>query len=979
MMVGTMRLCTLGGLALVGLDFANPKPLLLLAYLAVEGPSERRHLAQLFWPGTINPLGNLSTALARLRGAHPDLVGADGVRAWTTVSADVRDLLDALDRGDPLAAIGLYRGRFLDGVHPGEASVELEAWLYERREALGERLAQALLTVAERAAAAGDFTEAGARATAAYLLSGAPEPTPDDLERLHTLLRAADLTLAADVRRESEGYGLTLDLSPARAREALRNTTTSAATSEAALPRPPTPFVGREEELATLATLLERHEGRLVTLVGPGGIGKTRLAIEAATRRRRAYRDGIVYASLVDVDAPEHLVYALTEAFGVSLEGGDAPHRRLIEQLRGRDTLLVLDNLEHLLGGTQLIAELLEAASGVTILATSRVRLGLLREQLIEIAGLRYPEADADGDEGYDAVALLTTRIGLVRPDPPPSRADRAAIARICRLVGGMPLALELAAGWLRTLTLDAVADEIESGLDLLRTTAHDMPARFRSIRAVFDRSWQLLDDAERSALARLSVFRGGFRRDAAAAVADADLGLLAQLIDRSLLSRNGERYVQHPLLLEYGRERLAADPDDQRRTRNRHADYAFAFIASRERGRWGTDVPELLAEYDAELENLRAAWRWAIAAARSDDLQRSTEAFMWYFDIRTRLQDGVDHFGEAVDAFDRGAPEHRSALGSILALQGHLLYRQGRQDAATRLAERGLALGRSLGDTEAIMNALFVLGTAAELRGDYPNARRSHQEALVITRELDRPYLMIAMKNLANVEWALGQLDRARALFTEALALSRQQGNPLGVVIVLSHFGALTLLTDGPDAARPLLHEGLDLAREIGFVHEISNLQRSLAQAAFADGDLSQARTLLTEALERARETGYRTAEALTLTALGRLAAKQDGRDEAERCYRRSLAIAWENREIPSALETLLRYSTDITDANEQVSARLDLIVRHPASPHRVRVEAWRRAAGSGEPPDTASGDAEAATTELGRLLAAISSTPPT
>ncbi len=307
--------------------------------------------------------------------------------------------------------------------------------------------------------------------------------------------------------------------------------------------------------------------------------------------------------------------------------------------------------------------------------------------------------------------------------------------------------------------------------------------------------------------------------------------------------------------------ERLAETPEEQRQTLDRHGAYYIGFIRDREPERWGTKVPELLVEFD--LENLRAAWRWAVASRWLTELQQSAEAFMWYSDIRTRYQDGIDTYTHAEEHLDENDPEQRPVLSEILTNQSHLLYRQGQLDEATRQAERGLAIGEPLGERNSIMNAAFVLGTVAELKGDYPKAKGYHQKAIAVAKAVDRPETAIAMKNLANVELALGNYQRAQDLFSEALALCRRRDNPLGVALTLSNMGGLTLLTEGPHEAQALLEEGLELAQAIGFRTEIPYLLRNLAAAAYDLEAFDEAEALCREALDIARENGTRTGEA--------------------------------------------------------------------------------------------------------------------
>jgi len=382
------------------------------------------------------------------------------------------------------------------------------------------------------------------------------------------------------------------------------------------LPVPLTRFVGRDWELARVQELLEDPVRRLVTLVGPGGIGKTRLAVQAASVRQDRSRDGVVFVSLVGTaparpeEAADLVVANLAAALGVSLAVPRDPLELLCDHLAARELLLVLDNLEQLPDAAKVVARLLERAAGVKLLVTSRRRLGLEGECLVEVAGLPYPPSE-DKDLGdYAAVQLFQDHARLIRPARRPA-ADED-VGRICRLVAGVPLAIELAARWARSVTPAVIADRLAGDLDLLATSAPDVERRHRSLRAVIDWSWQLLTGDERRVLARLSVLRGGFDLDAAAAVAGATLPLLAGLVDHSLVEVGEDgRYAIHDLLRQYAAERLAADPAEESETRRRHAEHYAALLPAPAEALVGGG-PSL----DVEVENLRAATAWLIGHA---------------------------------------------------------------------------------------------------------------------------------------------------------------------------------------------------------------------------------------------------------------------------------------------------------------------------------------------------------------------------
>ncbi len=302
------------------------------------------------------------------------------------------------------------------------------------------------------------------------------------------------------------------------------------------LPAESTPFIGRREELAEIKSQFEGT--RLLTLVGPGGIGKTRLALKYAEGATKDFRDGTFFVSLAPISSVDQLNQTIAEALKVPLATHENPQQQLLRYLQKKQLLLLMDNFEHLLVGVDILNEILKSAPGVRILATSRERLNLHTETMLQICGMAYPFQNGSKDIlDYDAATLFTQSASKVRPGFAPSAEELGQIANICQIVQGMPLAIELAAAWLQILSIDEISEELERGFDILSTDVRDAPERHRSIRAVFDHSWRLLNPAEQKIFKYLSVFRGGFTRDAAQQVSGASLQQLMDLVNKSFLS----------------------------------------------------------------------------------------------------------------------------------------------------------------------------------------------------------------------------------------------------------------------------------------------------------------------------------------------------------------------------------------------------------------------------------------------------------
>jgi predicted ATPase/DNA-binding CsgD family transcriptional regulator len=417
-------------------------------------------------------------------------------------------------------------------------------------------------------------------------------------------------------------------------------------------PPQPTPFVGREEEIASLQGYLADPTCRLLTLVGPGGIGKTRLALEVA--RSLAFADGVRFVDLQPVNTSEVLINAIANTLGLLLSGPEGPRRQLLSYLSTHEMLLLLDNFEQLLDCVDLLADILTIAPNIKLLVTSREALNLQEEWLWQVGGLQVPDHPAVTNIGsYSAVQLFAERVRRTRQDFALT-GQEASVTHICQLVEGLPLALELAAGWTKALSCAEIVDEIQRGLDFLKTNKRNMPQRHQSMQAVFDHSWRLLTESERQAFSQLSVFRGGFRREAAEQVAGADLSTLAGLMDKSFLRVSaGGRYEIHELMRQYGDEHLKATPDAKRETQHRHCAYYAAFLYQRQVTLRGPQQARALDEIEAELDNIRATWEWAVEHGMADEIRQSMHSLYVFCHIRAHAPECERLFDLAIHHFN--------------------------------------------------------------------------------------------------------------------------------------------------------------------------------------------------------------------------------------------------------------------------------------------------------------------------------------
>ena len=733
---------------------------------------------------------------------------------------------------------------------------------------------------------------------------------------------------------------------------------------------PPTPLVGRAAELAELAALLADPSCRLVTLTGPGGIGKTRLSIETASRHAAAFSDGAAFVPLAAVATPDLVAPAIANALGFDFYGTSDPASQLRDYLRDKSLLLVLDNFEHLIAGpadgagqsADLLVDIVQHSPGVKLIVTSRERLNLQGEWVFELHGLSLPRSEQvpDFDE-IGAVALFLQAARRARAGFTITPAERACVARICRLVEGMPLAIELAAAWVRVLPCNEIAAEIERTIDFLAASARDVPARHRSLRAVFEHSWNLLADDERATLLTLSVFRGGFRREAAEWVAGATLPLLTALVDKSLLRRSGSgRYDLHELVRQYAAAQLESDLGQHAAVRDRHSGYYLTLVQHREkllkRARQRAVIDELVTEID----NIRLAWEWAARHARASDLRRALRGLSWFYELRSWFAEGEAMMASAVQALsskrtanetgeteaisaDHGA-ERTTALGQLMTFEGWFRFRQGRYGPARELLEAALALLERSGDQAALADGLTIMGWAVTHMGDYEHARAHLRRGLELARAIDEPWMIVlALGGLGMTAGALGDYVEAERLCRQGLETALALGSVRAVAFSISTLSSAALALGQIEEAQTLLRASFATSSTIGDYWGIGSALTQLGLIALAQKDHAEAQYMFNEALATFREIGDRWSMARVLVFLGSTAAALDDRREAWRAYREAWRIATEAQVPPLALDALLGLA-GLAAAHGDAALPAELLAyvsSHPAAGQSTRVRA--------------------------------------
>lgn len=892
-MTGT--LCLVGNPAIVREGRRVPLPperrWQLVVLLALRRDwMQRAELAALLWPELARDLAatNLRKVLFRLRGtAAEDAIETDGplLRARLQTDVDAFDL--AVREGAAAEALAAHRGELLLGFDE-DGNAGWTDWLRNERERWRRRWrAAALQRLAQPLAA-----DEGIALSAAML-----EADPLDEAALQAQMRhLAAAGQAAQAREVYRAFARRLEqdlgVPPGAALRQLHEQLQSPA--PAAVPQAAgadDAYVGRTVEQRRIVELMQRPECRLLAVVGPGGVGKTRL-VRRTLGAGTAFGDGTVFVSAEEVDGAGALVSKLARALDVPVRRGDDPLEALSAHLRPRRLLLVLDNFEALaVGAAPLLQQWLDDAPGLKIVVTSRERLALASQWALPLDGLPCPEPeDADRLEDFDASHLFIAAARRADPALDPA-AERMAIVDICRQVDGLPLALELAAAWTRMMRCDAVARELRAGTDLLRAANPAFPSRQASLEAVFEQSWRLLGALERQALARLSVFRGAFTVDAARAVAAAALPVLGALADKSLLRKDGSRMSLHPLVQQFAARQLDAVEGDAARAA--HARHFRDRLAEDQEAVRGGD-PEALRRLDEAFDNCCLAVQWLAAHGPTAGLATAAWALADHAEHRAQPQRGLRLLQAALQA--PAVADDPPVRARLLAHAAQHQYRADRFADAASMARDALAGGAEADDADrqTARVALSVLGASALRLGHLEDAR-SHYRALLELAGGEAPIRDRArtLDHLALVEKRLGRTAEALALSQQAIALQRRLGDIAVLALGLNNLASLQLARGDLEAAGPVLSEALALARQAGLPATQALVLANLCDLAEARGDLDAAWQHGTRARELGEAHGQRPVLCWVLAALGTVASRRGDRSVARASIARSCGIA--------------------------------------------------------------------------------------
>jgi predicted ATPase/DNA-binding CsgD family transcriptional regulator len=661
-----------------------------------------------------------------------------------------------------------------------------------------------------------------------------------------------------------------------------------------------TPLIGREQEIQALCAILRQPERRLVTLIGPGGVGKTRLSLQAADHLLADFDDGVYFIPLASIRASDLVITAISRVLEIKETGEQALFARLEATLQDKQMLLVLDNFEQVLPAAPLLSTLLAACPRLTILVTSRAVLRIRGEYEFSVPSLQLPDLAhlpvSETLSHYASVALFQERAQAVKADFRVTPANARAIAEICVRLDGLPLALELAAARIKLLSPQALLGRLEHRLAILTGGGRDAPERQQTLRKTIEWSYDLLDAEEQRLFRCLCAFVGGCALEALESVYAALYGTLfsvfdgiASLLDKSLLSlreQNSEepRVMIMETIREYGLEMLAASGEMERVLQEhtvyylRLAENAESELAGSQQALWSE---RLAGDYD----NLRTALQWLLAQIEESEVTSSiamapelalrlAATLSWFWWVRGYLTEGRNFLERALAISEN--VDASSLKAKVLFSTVHIAFVQGDYKQTVVLAESILVFCREIGDKRGIALALDPLGNVAWLQGNITAACAMKEESLTLYRELDDTgHIASSLFSLGLLESSRGEYARAQTLFEESLAIEKTSQNKRGVAHVLSQLAQLffVILLD-LETIRPLIEESLELSQEVGFKEGIAASHCLSAQLALSQGNLSAATVLAKQGVALYKEIGHRHGVAKSLAVLGKIVA---------------------------------------------------------------------------------------------------------
>jgi predicted ATPase/transcriptional regulator with XRE-family HTH domain/Tfp pilus assembly protein PilF len=848
--------------------------------------------------------------------------------------------MGSTEREDVLSAIheepapSGYSGQALSGAKGRRAEVAFGPWIREARKALD-------LTQAALAAQVGCSV-----VTIQKIEQGVLRPSAQIAELLAVTLEVEPGDRQAFVRWARLGSSSGKATGSAPSNRGGGYVGYAKASLPTNLPVPTTSFIGREREVTGVSKLLRSPQARLLTLTGPGGVGKTRLALQVGAETLTYFPDGVWFVDLSPILEAALVTSTIAQALGIKEAPGKPLIETLVASLGEKQILLVLDNFEQVEEAAGQVSRLLAGCPRLKVLVTSRVPLRLRGEKEYSVPPMEVPSTEyrVPGDSGLlaanPAVRLFAERAADIKRDFQLTEDNAQAVAEICVRLDGLPLAIELAAARMRLFSPQALLGRLSESLKVLTSGTRDSADRQKTLRKAIDWSFNLLDEGEKQLFRRVAVFSGGRTAAALEAVCNSDGGLeldvldgVESLVEKNLLrpreashqsARDAEpRFWMLETIHEYAREKLAESGEDAQ-LRRRHLSYFMELAEEAEPHLTGARQAEWLGLLEDDYDNIRAALRWSRENGDAEAGLRIVAAIWryWYilgnfsegrellegalsnYELRIRVPSGRYEFGSGAELGERGegaSIQNRGLVAKAFYGAGALAYSQGDYTAAYSTWQEALAISRQVGDKKSIADALNGLGNVAVDQADYASARSFYDESLALRRELGEKWgVALSLSNLGNIAYDQGDHPTARSLYEESLAIQRELGDKRGVALSLNGLGIVAEGEGDYAAARSLYEESMSIYRELGDKRGIAYVIGNLGTVADRQGDYTSARALYEEGLAIQRELGDKAGVAQSLDALGYLAYREGDTEQARDLYTQSLII---NRELGNKL----------------------------------------------------------------------------
>jgi len=680
------------------------------------------------------------------------------------------------------------------------------------------------------------------------------------------------------------------------------------------LPDPGSVFVGRGPELEDIGTLLDDH--RLVTLTGPGGVGKTRLALKIADDKYLYFQDGVYFVPLAGLTSSEFIISTIIDAMQLKLTGAVEPKDQLMTYLKEKEMLVVLDNFEHLLnGGVVLVQELIEHCPGIVIMITSRERLNLQGEQIYEIRGMRFPGSmqhpyAGETIENFSAIELFVHRAQTVKPDFELTDETTKDIISICELITGLPLGIEMSAAWINDLTCSEIADKVRDNIDFLQASSDDMPDRHQNMRAVFNYSWHLLSENEKELFRKLTIFRGGFTREAAGEITGASILELAVLLDKSLIYRTlSKRYYIHEVLRQYGQEKLEVDKATFRDVNQEHTEYYAGYVENAGKLFSQGKEKEFLDQINSEIDNIREGWRIAVSSLSIETAHKYLNALQIYYGYTGFYQDGDRIFQSAYDFLKKtdveptDSDEFKNLIGGICFYRASYLYSLARYEESKKEDLEGYHLFRETGWENLEELAMNHLGMVDWRLGNLDQAKKWFDDCLALqeTRE-NQSNIFKTINNLAVVEESLNNRERALELYERCLEHNRTHGSKQEIAQILSNLAGAT---NNANLQVKYVKESLEIYRESGHKEGIARSSLNLGLLEGNRGNHLLALELIRESLDSFRDMDSKFYIANAFNTMGSSYLRLLDFDNAEKSMKEAVQLFQETKNSQGTIQS--------------------------------------------------------------------------